>query len=200
GNLDTARMRFNAQGAERVTVRVVDADGATVATLLDDEPVEGPTFLDWDGRGETGTLQGEGAYRFLVSRSGDARTYAPSEPTMLDVTAPRGRVDKLRYVDGVLTGLLVGTPGLRAVITGEVPGEPAPTRLPVRTWTPLATAQSGRPVVPARADEEVVRFRLRITPTELAAGVTLYVADDADNRRELAALDTKAFDASGMPT
>lgn len=112
GVQDVAEVRFTTQQPERITVRVLDADGATVRTLLEDRRIDGAHITRWDGTDDDGERVADGAYRVHITRAGDSRVYAPTKPIVVDTAVPVGRLDRASLVDGELRGLALLEPGV----------------------------------------------------------------------------------------
>ncbi len=53
-------------------LRVLDARGAVVRTLLSTDPGRGPRSLDWDGRDDAGRDAASGSYRVRLDQRGRA--------------------------------------------------------------------------------------------------------------------------------
>lgn len=58
----------------RVRLRVVDAQGRTVATLVDGERPAGPHAAVWQGRGAVGARVAPGVYHVVLEQAGEARS------------------------------------------------------------------------------------------------------------------------------
>jgi hypothetical protein len=87
---DAAVISFVLRSRSRITVDVLDADGAFVRTLVRDrdEP-RGRVSYTWDGRDETDRVVAEGRYRPRVQIEEHGRTIVLPNPIRVDVTPPR---------------------------------------------------------------------------------------------------------------
>ncbi len=68
----SVRLSFGLARGARVSLRVLDASGRLVATLVDGAVESGPHAITWDGRAASGRRVGSGAY-FFEMRSGSER-------------------------------------------------------------------------------------------------------------------------------
>jgi hypothetical protein len=83
-------LAFRLRRADRVTLTVVDAAGATVRTLIDDERFPaGPVTVRWNGRDESGDVVAEGTYKPRVHLADERRTIELPNPMRVDTTPPR---------------------------------------------------------------------------------------------------------------
>jgi flagellar basal-body rod modification protein FlgD len=60
--------------AEHVTLRISDARGRFVRTLIDGFQPAGPTAVAWDGRDDSGKLVGSGVYVCRLDSGGESAT------------------------------------------------------------------------------------------------------------------------------
>jgi len=89
-NTDTAAISFRLRGRDRLTVDVIDKDGDSVRTLVQDRPTpRGRVSISWDGRDDGATLVPEGSYRPRVHLAAERRTIVLPNPIRVDVTPPR---------------------------------------------------------------------------------------------------------------
>jgi hypothetical protein len=184
GVQDVAEVRFTTQQRELVSVVIEDADGQVTRTLLDDELVDGPRIIEWDGRDEAGEVVEEGAYRVRIRRAGDQRTYAPTRPIIVDVSAPVGRLDRWTWEAGQLRGLVLLEPGARPVVTGT-DGQPLRG---LRSFLPSPEAQSAQPEGPRPPDTVSVRFTVPLDRQRHPLDrIGAYAVDRAGNRTDLLA-------------
>ena len=183
---DLARVRFTTKRAERVTVRVVDSAGHTVATLTANERVDGKRELRWDGTTTAGDAAPEGTYRIRITRSGDDRVYSPTRPTVLDITPPIGRLDRATYTNGELRGLALLEPDTRLEIVDST-GAPLED---LRAFLPNPDAHSAQPVGPPIADTVPVRFTVPLDLSEHPLDTLgIFAVDLAGNRTDLRTAD-----------
>jgi hypothetical protein len=85
----TVELGFRLRVADRLTVTVVDADGRTVSSLLDEErSPAGPVTVRWDGRRDDGSVVPEGTYKPRVRLAGQRRTIELPNPMRVDTTPP----------------------------------------------------------------------------------------------------------------
>jgi N,N-dimethylformamidase beta subunit-like protein len=126
-----ARISFWIARGDDITVSVVDEDGRTVRTIVDDERL--PTRVRrtwwWGGRTSDGRIAPDGSYRVRVALIHQGRTFdLPDVVIRLDTTPPRPRVTAVepegdsgpaflpqRGVDGVTVSFR-GTEGRRAAL------------------------------------------------------------------------------------
>lgn len=87
---DVAVVSFVLRRAGVVTVDVLDSDGRSVQTLVENrsEPA-GRVSYTWDGRDELGRVVREGVYRPRVRLRQHGRTIVMPNPMRVDTTAPR---------------------------------------------------------------------------------------------------------------
>ena len=86
----TAAISFRLRGRDRLTVDVIDKDGDSVRTLVQDRPTpRGRVSISWDGRDDSATLVPEGSYRPRVHLAAERRTIVLPNPIRVDVTPPR---------------------------------------------------------------------------------------------------------------
>jgi len=87
---DTATISFRLRTRDRLTVDVIDADGNSVRTLVQDSPTpRGRVTVFWDGRDDTASIVPEGAYRPRVHLVAERRTIVMPNPIRVDVTPPK---------------------------------------------------------------------------------------------------------------
>jgi FlgD Ig-like domain len=85
----SAPIEFRLRKADRVTVQIVDSDGAVVRTLAVGQPARRGRFsVSWDGRGATGAVLPEGTYKPRVHLAHAHRTIGLPNPIQIDVTPP----------------------------------------------------------------------------------------------------------------
>lgn len=85
----TVELGFRLREADRLTVTVVDPDGRTVSSLIDEERrPAGPVTVRWDGRGDDGSVVPEGTYKPRVHLAGQRRTIELPNPMRVDTTPP----------------------------------------------------------------------------------------------------------------
>ena len=86
----TAAISFRLRGRDRLTVDMIDQDGDSVRTLVQDRPTpRGRVSISWDGRDDSATLVPEGSYRPRVHLAAERRTIVLPNPIRVDVTPPR---------------------------------------------------------------------------------------------------------------
>jgi hypothetical protein len=87
---DTARVTFDLDARDQVTVTVVDSDGDVVRELASAlrQPA-GRVTLVWDGRDDAGTIVPDGAYRVRVRLLDEGGTFAARRPVNVDTRAPQ---------------------------------------------------------------------------------------------------------------
>lgn len=86
-------IRIRLHRADRVTVRIVDANGHTVRVLADRVRLpSGRTQLRWDGRAEDGARAADGQYRVDVHLNRPDRTFTLPHTITLDTVAPSARL------------------------------------------------------------------------------------------------------------
>jgi hypothetical protein len=92
-----ARIEFRLRRADRLTLSLLDTDGAEVRTLVDgDRYPKGPLTFFWNGRDDDGRLVPEGSYRPKVELGRADRTIVLPNPIRVDVTAPALRASQPR--------------------------------------------------------------------------------------------------------
>ncbi|MFM2042810.1 MAG: putative basal-body rod modification protein FlgD [Pseudomonadota bacterium] len=89
------------EGADRVTLRILDADGTVVRTLPAGT-APGPRDLIWDGRGDGGGPLAPGSYRVEVAAQDSAGKALAAPVTITD------RVARIRREDGETLFVLSG--------------------------------------------------------------------------------------------
>ena len=105
-------MRFTTRAAERVSITIHRCTGGRVRTLVRSAKVDGGHTFPWDGRSDAGAQLPDGCYRFIITRSGDARRYQPAKPTWIDTKPPIAAVDRSAVADGFWRGLIFTEPGV----------------------------------------------------------------------------------------
>jgi hypothetical protein len=186
GVQDVAEVRFTTQRPERVTVVIVDERGRTVRTLLDDERIDGPHEVEWDGADDAGATVAEGEYRVRISRAGDSRNYAPTRPTVVDVTPPIGRLDRATWELGELRGLALLEPDVRL----EALSNFGTVLEGMRAFRPRPGARSARPEGPELTGTVAVRFTVPLESGTVPFNeVRLEAVDRAGNRTALLPAD-----------
>jgi hypothetical protein len=89
----TSRLSFLLRHADRIGVSVVDADGGQVVTLTQGRNVPAGRFsLEWNGRGESGQVVPDGAYRLKVRLEHARRTILIPKTIRVDTSPPEARV------------------------------------------------------------------------------------------------------------
>lgn len=87
---DTATISFRLRSRDRLTVDMIDEDGDSVRTLVQDSTTpSGRVTVYWNGRDDSAHVVPEGAYRPRVHLAGERRTIVLPNPIRVDVTAPR---------------------------------------------------------------------------------------------------------------
>ncbi len=87
---DTATISFRLRSRDRLTVDMIDEDGDSVRTLVQDSTTpRGRVTVYWNGRDDSAHVVPEGAYRPRVHLAGERRTIVLPNPIRVDVTAPR---------------------------------------------------------------------------------------------------------------
>jgi hypothetical protein len=186
GVQDVAEIRFTTQRPERVTLIVVDERGRAVRTLLDDERIDGPHEVEWDGADDAGRTVDEGEYRMRISRAGDGRIYAPTRPTVVDVTPPEGRLDRATWELGELRGLAL----LEPVAKLEALDRYGFVLEGMRAFRPRPGARSALPEGPKPDGTVAVRFTVPLeSGTVPFDEVRLDAVDKAGNRTALLGVD-----------
>ena len=91
GVLDRARIRFELNRSDDVTISLVDADGETVRRLVDNQRVSAgrPVEFFWDGRTGEGAVAPDGTYRVRVTLRREGRSVFFAKAIRLDTTPPR---------------------------------------------------------------------------------------------------------------
>jgi hypothetical protein len=88
---DRAVIEFPLREPDRLTVSIVDEGRDVVATIAEDDPVEGVASYAWDGRGAR-----EGVYRVQVHLEEARRTIVIPNQIRLDTTPPVLTVESVR--------------------------------------------------------------------------------------------------------
>lgn len=179
---DTALIRFTAKRHERITIAVIDSHGKTIKHLVENQTIKGPTQIEWDGSTDAGKDAPEGTYTVQITRAGDERSYAPVRPITLDLTPPRGRLDRATWEDGKLRGLALLEPNTRlAIFDGQHHELPQ-----MRSFYPLEGARSAQPEGPKAPGTLPVRFTIPIDKDKHDLSVlSFYAIDKAENRTNL---------------
>lgn len=180
GEQDLARINFTTADRERISVRILDSEGAVVRELLDHRQVDGSREVPWDGRRDDGELAKQGEYRAEIARAGDPRTYEPTDRIVLDLEPPVGRLDQLRSDGMRLTGLALLEPKARLVAIA-----PDGTELESRRqFLPDPDSFSAKARGPRPKGTVSVRFIFRLGDLSIA-GVRFLAYDLAGNRTPL---------------
>jgi hypothetical protein len=88
-----ARLVLRLRKADRVTARIVDAEGTVVRTLVEHKRFRrGPVELLWDGRDDAGAVVPDGRYRLKIRLEREDRTLLLPTTIRVDTTAPRVRI------------------------------------------------------------------------------------------------------------
>lgn len=183
GIQDEVEISFTTRREERVSVRIEDASGTVVRTLVQDERVDGEYAVTWNGAGggsRTNAMP-DGTYRAVITRRGDEREYSPTDPIVLDTHAPIGVLDRATLDDGRLAGLAMLGPGETVVVT-DADGTALDMRRVFRPQDPAAL--TARPTRPAPSGTEATRFLARVDGVQLDS-LRMYAQDRAGNRRDL---------------
>ena len=86
---DTATISLRLRRRDRLTVDVIDKDGDSVRTLIQDSPTSGGRVsLHWNGRDDSASIVPEGSYRPRVHLAAERRTIVLPNPIRVDVTLP----------------------------------------------------------------------------------------------------------------
>lgn len=92
-----AAVGFRVRRPGRVTVEIVDASGSPVRTLARDRAVGTELVrLDWNGRGDGGSLVSDGDYRMRLRLARGGRTFVDPNTIRLDTVPPRVTLLRLR--------------------------------------------------------------------------------------------------------
>jgi len=87
---DTATISFRLRSRDRLTVDMIDEDGDSVRTLVQDSPTpRGRVTIYWNGRDDSASIVPEGSYRPRVHLAAERRTIVLPNPIRVDVTPPR---------------------------------------------------------------------------------------------------------------
>lgn len=87
---DTATISFRLRSRDRLTVDMIDGDGDSVRTLVQDSSTpRGRVTIYWNGRDDSAGIVPEGAYRPRVHLAAERRTIVLPNPIRVDVTPPR---------------------------------------------------------------------------------------------------------------
>jgi len=93
----TAVLRITLREPERITLRIVNAEGAVLRTLLNDKPrTKGPVRVVWDGRTDGGSLAPDGRYRLAVRLEDHDRTITVPAPIKLDTQPPTVQITRVQ--------------------------------------------------------------------------------------------------------
>jgi hypothetical protein len=183
GVQDEVGIAFTTQQPERITLHIVDVDGATVRTLLRDVHVDGERVVEWDGTDDAGrrTTVPDGEYEVRITRDGDPRSYAPTRPILLDTTPPIGRLDRATFVAGELRGLALLGEGERLEVVGT---DGVALRRGMRQFRARPGSEAARPQGPAPADTTPFRFLVPVDEDRHPVdAIDIFVVDRAGNRR-----------------
>lgn len=88
GSRDVATLRFRLDAPDIVTVDIVDDDGRTVRTLIDERGERGRVLARWNGRDTSGRPTAEGVFHARIHLEKMGRTFDVQSPIVLDVTPP----------------------------------------------------------------------------------------------------------------
>ncbi|MSO94485.1 MAG: hypothetical protein EXQ81_01665 [Thermoleophilia bacterium] len=87
---DAATISFRLRKSDRITVDMIDGDGNSVRTLVDERPTPaGRVTISWDGRDDSAGLVPEGSYKPRVHMARQRRTIVLPNSIRVDVTPPR---------------------------------------------------------------------------------------------------------------
>lgn len=87
---DIAAISFRLRRHGRITIDVIDGNGTSVRTLIEDSPTQrGRVTILWNGRDDSGAIVTEGSYRPRVHLASERRTIVLPNPILVDVTPPR---------------------------------------------------------------------------------------------------------------
>ena len=88
-----AAIRLRLHRADTVTVKILNADGKTIAVPVEGRPLpRGRTQLQWDGRDRSGASAPDGVYRVEVDLARADRTFRLPNQIALDTVSPRARL------------------------------------------------------------------------------------------------------------
>ncbi len=132
GRADVERISFTIKNDDQVTVEVVDEKGDVVRTLARDRSVRRynriPTLV-WDGRDDHRAPARDGVYRIRITLRDQGRTITVPRSFVLDTTAPRPEVVRVRPAPPVRGPAIVPRPD----------GKPVTARLRLRGTQPEVT-------------------------------------------------------------
>lgn len=181
GSHDAAIIRFNTRRPERLTIRVLDARGRTVRTVLRDARVDGARSLDWDATDGHGRALPDGDYRVVLTRVGDDRQYEPTQHTRIDTVDPIGRIHRIRRAGTQLRGLFFAEEGARLEVRDPTGGQ-----VRVTTFVPAPGTPSADPaILPPPRGTRTFRFVVELEPSSEPATFRYSLVDRAGNRRQL---------------
>jgi hypothetical protein len=88
-----AAIRLRLHRADTVTVKILNADGKTIAVPVEGRRLpRGRTQLEWDGRDRSGASAADGVYRVEVDLARADRTFRLPNQIALDTVPPRVRL------------------------------------------------------------------------------------------------------------
>lgn len=88
-----AAIRLRLHRADTVTVKILNADGKTIAVPVEGRRLpRGRTQLQWDGRDRSGASAPDGVYRVEVDLARADRTFRLPNQIALDTVSPRARL------------------------------------------------------------------------------------------------------------
>ncbi len=151
---DFTTLTYTISDDAAVSVRVLDASGQTVRTLLqtEDQPT-GQGFVSWDGTDDSGRRVQDGLYQIQVRAQGAVRAASRSALVEVDTTPPTLQLVNLP------NGMRVRAPVL------EIQGvtEPGATVWMTGAPSPVVVDTEGRFTLQYRLQDGVNRFELRAT-------------------------------------
>lgn len=105
---DHTRVGFDLSEPATVNFSILDAEGNTVRTIVDDKPLAGDTKhrFRWDGRDDDGEIVPDGTYRMQVVRRDEGRVIDSYKKLRVDTVAP-----KVRLVSATPSVIAPGEPG-----------------------------------------------------------------------------------------
>ncbi|MBI5106428.1 MAG: hypothetical protein HZB46_15830 [Solirubrobacterales bacterium] len=100
GRADRVRFALRLKESDRVTLGVVDADGDTVRTLVEDRrakayEVIGLPGIPWDGRDDDGRVVPDGRYKLRITLRDQGRSVVYPRSVRKDTTPPAPRVTSI---------------------------------------------------------------------------------------------------------
>ena len=94
---DTSRIAFRLRRPDRVTVAILNRDGAVVRTVVSGRRQRaGLVVAYWDGRDDSGQIVPDGAYKPRVKLALNRRTIVLPNPIRVDTTPPRVEVAEVK--------------------------------------------------------------------------------------------------------